>query len=345
MGREKADYSNPYRGMRLGELARDSLERAGVDTKGKMADEFARSALSLRPQGAQTTSDFPVILENTMHKLVLMGFQAQTSTHQAFVKYGDVSDFREWNRIVPGVMGNLGIVNEHGEYENKAIPDGVGNAVQAVRRGNILSVTPEVIVNDDTGYIVGLAEGAGRMGQRSIERAVYEYLETNPTLSDGVALFHASHGNLASSGAAPTVDLIDAAAVAMAQQTGPGDDAEYLDITPYAAVANVALRGNLVTIIGAEFDPDTANKLHKPNKVRGIVQEIATTPRLAAAPWYLFADPNVYPVIEVVFLNGQREPRLVTEENFRTGGMAWRVELPFGVGAVDYRGAYQNPGE
>lgn len=345
MGQTRADGANPYRGLSLGEMARRSLARAGVRVEGQTIEELAPRALRHGPvYGMQGTSDFPVVLENTLHKLLLAGYTAQPITYDQWCKIGDVSDFREWKRLVPGMIGNLDTVNEHGEYLNKALPDAVANTVSVVRRGNIVQITPETLVNDDIGYVQSLADGLGRSGARAIERAVYVYLESNPVLSDGVPLFHATHGNLAASGAAPTMALLDAAASAMAVQTAPGADAEYLDISPYAALANRALKGTLIGIVEAEYDPDTANKLQKPNIVRGIVERIVTTPRLSAAPWYLFADPNVAPVIEVVFLNGQREPRLVQEESFRTGGLSWRVELPFGVGAIDYRGGYKNPG-
>ncbi len=344
MGRVKADAGNPFRGMTLGAMAMAALKRAGARVDGLTLDELAPLALSRGQVYGQSTSDFPVVLENTMHKLIVTAFNATPSTWDKWAKVGDVTDFRAWKRLVPGLIGNLDTVGEDGEYKNKAFPDATANSVQVVRRGNIAQITPEVLVNDDIGYIQNMTDGLGAGGKRAIERAVYALLEANPTLSDGVALFHATHGNLAGSGAAPTVALLDAAANAMALQVAPGDDAEYLDITPAVALANRALRGTLMVLIGAEYDPDTANKLQRPNMVKGIVQNIVTTPRVAAAPWYLFADPSVAPVIEVVFLNGQREPRLTQEENFRTGGLAWRVELPFGVGAIDYRGAYKNPG-
>lgn len=345
MGRGRADGANPYRGLSLGEMARRSLARAGVRVEGQTVEEFAPMALRHGPvYGMQGTSDFPVVLENTLHKLVLTGYTAQPITYDQWCKIGDVSDFREWKRLVPGLIGNLDTVNEHGEYLNKNLPDATANKVSAVRRGNIVQITPETLVNDDIGYISDLAVGLGGAGGRAIERAVYALLESNPVLSDGVALFHATHGNLAGSGAAPTMALLDAAAAAMAVQKAPGTDQEYLDISPYAALANRTLKGTLIGIVQAEYDPDTANKLQKPNIVRGIVERIVTTPRVSALPWYLFADPNVAPVIEVVFLNGQREPRLAQEESFRTGGLSWRVELPFGVGAIDFRGGYKNPG-
>ena len=266
-------------------------------------------------------------------------------TYDRFCKIGDVSDFRSWSRIVPGMIGNLDGVNEAGEYRDKVIPDGTKNSIQATRKGNIISITPEVLVNDDTGAITDMARGIGAAGPRTIERAVYALIEANPLLADGVALFDtATHANLASSGAAPTVALLDAARVAMAKQTAPGTDAEYLDIRPAVALVSTGLDGTMKVLVGAEYDPDTANKLQRPNIARGIVRDIVSSPRLSANPWYLFADPMVAPVIEVVFLNGQREPRLVQEEAFRTGGLSWRVEMPFGVGAIDYRGVYKNGG-
>lgn len=345
MGAEKPDATNPWRGHRLIELAKASLEAIGIKTAGMSSMEIADAALAHQaPRGAQTTSDFPVILENTMHKLVLTGYTGQTSTWQRFCKTGSVSDFRIWNRIVPGLIGNLDGVNEHGEYKNKAIPDGQKNPIQATRKGNIIQITPETIINDDTGYIQTMATSLGAAGNRAIERAVYALLLANPTMSDGVALFDANHGNLAGSGAVPTVDLLDAARVAMSKQKAPGPDAEYLSIVPAIAVVTGGQAGNMRVIVNAVYDPDTANKLQKPNKVNGIVRDIVDSPWLTGTTWQLFADPSVNPVFEVVFLDGQNTPIATEEINFRTSGRAWKVELPFGVGAIDWRGAYRNPG-
>ena len=345
MGADKPDGANPYRGMRLHELARACLRASGVNPDGMSQMEIATAVLTRQlPRGAQTTSDFPVILENTLHKLVLTGFMAQTSTWQRFCKIGDVSDFRAWNRLVPGLLGNLDDVNEAGEYKYKNIPDAQKNSVQAKRKGNIINVTPEVLINDDTGYIQSMAGGLGATGQRAIERAAYVLLNSNPTMSDGVALYHATHGNLAGSGAVPSVATLDAARQALMSQKAPGADAEYLDIAPAVAVVALAQGGNTRVIVEAKYDPDTADKLQKPNKVNGIVKDIVDSPRVNGTLWHLFADPNVAPVYEVVFLDGQRTPTVTEEVNFKTSGLAWKVELPFGAGAIDWRGGYRNPG-
>lgn len=346
VGAEKHDTSNPWRGFRLHEMARATLEAAGFSVTGLAPEEFAAKALTRHAvSGMQTSSDFPIILENTMHKLVLMGFNAQSSKWDRFCKIGDVSDFRSWARIVPGLIGNLDGVNENGEYLNKNIPDGEKNTISASRKGNIINITPEVIINDDTGYIQDIAVGLGMAGNRAIDRGVFTLLESNPTLSDGVALFHASHGNLAGTAGVPSVAAFDAMRVAMAAQVAPGDDKEPLDIQPWVSVSHTTLEGDIKVINDSIYDPDSSNKLQKPNKVRGLVQDMVGSPRLTSTTaWYGFADPSIAPVIEVVFLNGQREPRVVEEENFRTSGLAVKVELPFGVGAIDYRGGYKNAG-
>jgi hypothetical protein len=96
-------------------------------------------------------------------------------------------------------------------------------------------------------------------------------------------------------------------------------------------------------VAGSQYDPDSAARLLVPNKVNGLISTVIDTPRLSTG-WYLLANPTDAPVIEVVFLDGNQNPRIQQEESFRTKGLSWSVELPFGVGIVDYRGIYWNDG-
>lgn len=344
-GKEKHDPQNEFRNFRLEDVAKSCLERSGRNTRGMDRIALAKAALAMRANAGlgHTTSDFPVLLENVMHRQVLTAYQATPDTWSMFCVTGSVSDFREWQRLRVGSIGDIETVNEHGEYRSKAIPDAAKEGITAVRRGNIIGITPEVIINDDIGYISSLTTNLGRAAKRTIETKVFALLTLNPALKDGKAIFHADHGNLAGSGAAPSVASLEAARVAMAQQMDIGGN-EYLDIRPNIWLGPLSQGGDVRVLVGAQYDPDTANKLQKPNKVNGIVQNIVDTPRIAGTEWYLFADPTVAPVIEVVFLDGQTEPVVAMEEAFNTGGVSYRVELPFGVGAIGYEGAYKNPG-
>lgn len=345
-GKEKHDPQNEFRGMRLEDVARSSLERSGRAVKGLDRISIIKAALAMRPNmsgGSQTTSDFPVLLENVLNKQLLTAYQVTPDTWSKFCKIGTVSDFREWLRLSVGTIGNLDTVNEAGEYLQKQLPDARKEGVTATRKGNIISITPEIIINDDIGYISDISTNFGRSGKRTIEAAVYALIAANPTMKDGFALFSTDHNNYQGTGAVPSVDSIDAGRVAMASQKDINGN-DYLDIMPAIWLGPVGKETSVKVINSAAFDPDTANKLQRPNGVQGIFREVIGTARLSSTPWYMFADPNVAPVIEVVFLDGQSEPILAMEESFNTGGISYRVELPFGVGAIGYEGGYKQAG-
>jgi phage major head subunit gpT-like protein len=66
----------------------------------------------------------------------------------------------------------------------------------------------------------------------------------------------------------------------------------------------------------------------------------------SAKAWYLLADPNDLPVIEVAFLNGQESPTIETAEaDFNMLGVKMRGYHDFGVALQDPRGGVKAKGE
>jgi hypothetical protein len=62
--------------------------------------------------------------------------------------------------------------------------------------------------------------------------------------------------------------------------------------------------------------------------------------------WYLFADPNRLPALEVAFLNGKQTPTVErADANFNTLGIQFRGYIDFGVKEQDHRGAVKVKGE
>lgn len=336
-GVEKHDAGNEFRGMTLMDVARASLEMGGDYRRGMDKREMVAAAFT------QSTSDFPVLLENVMHKALLAAYAEAPDTWSRFCRRGEVSDFRAHKRYRVGSFGNLDAINELGEFKNKSIPDGEAEPITADTKGNIVNISRKAIINDDLSAFVGLGQQLARAGKRTVEADVYALLASNPALSDTVALFHASHSNLAGSGAAISVATLDAGRVAMKKQTGVGGN-DYLDIMPAVLVCGAAAGGSARVTVNAQYDPDTANKLQKPNAVNGIVKDIVDTPRISGNEWYLFADPAVAPVIEVAFLDGIDEPFLDVQQGWNVDGAQYKVRLDYGVAAIDYRGAYKNAG-
>jgi hypothetical protein len=66
----------------------------------------------------------------------------------------------------------------------------------------------------------------------------------------------------------------------------------------------------------------------------------------SAKAWYLLAEPNDLPVIEVAFLNGQEAPTIETAEaDFNVLGVQMRGYHDFGVALQDPRGGVKAKGE
>lgn len=336
-GVDKMDAGNEFRGMRLTEVAKLCLERAGVSARGMDEREMVKRAFTT------STSDFPVLLENAMHKTLQQAYAAAPDTWSRFCATGSVTDFRAHNRYRLGSFGNLDALGENSEFKNKSIPDGEKSSITANTKGNVINISRQTIINDDLGAFIGLSQMLGRAGRRTIEADVYALLASNPIMYDGIALFHADHDNLAGTGALVSVTSIEAARIAMAKQTDiSGND--FLDLRPALWLGGMAQGGQARVTNDAQYDPDTANKLQMPNKVRGLFKDVIDTARITGTEWYAFADPNDAPVIEVAFLNGEQEPFLESEQGFEVDGLQWKVRLDYGVAAIDYRGGYKNTG-
>ena len=340
---ESARNGNPYAHTTLLALAERSLIQAGVNTRGMDREQIARGVLAV-----QTTSDFPVLLENVLHRVLVGAYNLQQFTWTRFCATGTLSDYRPHSRYHLSSFSDLKPVNEAGEYENGVLGDGEVETIKGARKGRILQITPEVLVNDDLGAFVRITTALGQAAGRTIEKDVYDVLKQNgglgPVMKDGHTLFHAEHGNIAA-GAAVSVDSFDAMRQMMALQMDPGGN-DYLDISLSRFLGTVAMHGRATLVNNSEYDPDVTGKLQVNNTSRATFSDIITSPRLGTGKgWYGFADPNVEPVIEVAFLNGVQTPVLEQETNFRTDGLSWKVVHKYGVGAVGWRGAAYNPGE
>ncbi len=332
-----------FRGVSCVDLARESLGNAGIRVQSRNPRDIVGSAFTVRNEITQTTGDFTVLLENVMHKTLQASYAVTPDTWSQVCGIGTVTDFRVANRYLRGTFGALDSLNEAGEFKNKSIPDGAKQTIQAGTKGNIINLSRQAIINDDMGVFTDLATDLGRAAKLTIEIDFYALLNSNPVMFDGFALFSAQHANIAAVGGPPGVAVFDAARVQMATQKDVSGN-EFLDIRPDIWLGPLGLEGATKVIIGSPYDPDATSKLQRPNMVQGLVGTIVGTPRLTGAPWYMFADKDSAPAIEVVFLNGVQEPYLDNELGWRVDGTEWKVRLDYGVGAVNWRSAIRNPG-
>lgn len=335
-----------FRGLSMVEIARRSLELAGVRTAGMSKMEIVGAAFTRG--GMATTSDFPVLLENALNKVLLARYATTPDTWRLFCKVGSVSDFRASKRYRQGSFGTLDGLNEHGEFKQKSIPDGAKESLTAGTKGNIIAISRQAIVNDDMGAFNSLAMDLGRAAALSIEVAVYALLAENaglgPTMADGKTLFHADHNNI-TAGAALAAAALDLDRVKLGQQTDVSGN-EVLDLTPSVLLLSKTLGGQARVINDSSFDPDTvANKAQMKANIAGkMFEKIVDTARITTTRRYVLADPSSNPIIEVAFLDGQQTPVMESQNGFDLDGVKWKVRHDFGVAGIDYRGAVTNAG-
>lgn len=349
-GAIKADGSNPYRGWSLVDMARASLRRAGINADGMDKMTLVGAAFdprSIMAAGLQGTTDFPVLLENALNKSVQAAYAITPDTWSRFCRTGSVTDFRAHNRYRVGSLGNFQGVNEHGEFKRVAIPDAERSTISATTKGLIVSITRQLVINDDLQAFNDIGTMIGRAGRRSVEVDVYAMLASNsgagPTMPDGNPFFHSSRGNVVATGVVNSVSSWDAMRVLMARQLDVGAN-DFLDLRPAVWLGPVEQGGLARTINDSQFDTEVSSKFQVPNRVRGLVRDIVDTPRLSGTAYYLFADPSEAPAFEVAFLDGQSTPFLDLQNGFTVDGASFKGRLDYGVAAIDPRGAVRNPG-
>jgi hypothetical protein len=335
---------NPFRGATLLQMAERCLRAAGVNPDGLDKRDLVGRAF-------QTTSDFAVILEDAIHKQLLGAYRLAPRSWADICAVTSVGDFREHKRYRLGSIGTYDALDEHGEFRRKTIPDAERYGISASPHGNMIAVSREVIINDDLGAFMGLAQQFGRAGGLTVETAVWAMFAENagagPLLADGYALFATQHSNIeATTVGVPGTATIEASAVLMSQQKDPSGN-EYLDIQPAIWVGPRGLRGHAQTANDSQYSTDAApaTKVQwQPNIVRGYFSNVVGSPRLTGNPWYLFADPSEVPTFMVAFLDGEQEPYIETRDGWTVDGAEIKARLDFGVAAVDYRGAVKNNG-
>lgn len=334
---------NEFSGLSLREAARESLRAANGDHRISDPMVLVSEAMGLntRAVGYHSTSDFPQVLANVAKKSMLKGFEEAEETFEKWTARGVLTDFKPTKRVDLNLFPSLLHVPEGAEYKHGTVGER-GETVTLATYGRLFAITRQAIINDDMSVFTRLPASMGRAARRTVANLAWAVLTANAAMADGIALFHADHGNLSGAAAAPSVATIDTAKVAMAKQRDPDLIATALNIRPKFLLVPVEYEGTALVTMQSEFNP--ANTQRVPNHVRGLA-EVISDARLSihsATRWYMAADPNAVDTIEVSYLNGDAEPKVEQQPGWDVDGMSFKVRIDAAVKALDYRGLYAN---
>ena len=332
---DAAPGAQELRGHSMVELARESLQREGLQANFGDNMELARQAIN-------STSTFPAIMANLANKSVMVGFNEAETTYQIWAGKGSNRDFKEAARVALSEAGNLELVPEGGQFQQDFLGEASARTKVATY-GKLFSLTRQAIINDDLGLFSKIATKYGSAAKRLVNKMVYAQLTGNVKMQDGVALFDNKHGNVVGTGEALSVKAIAKAITAMRRQKGITGEAT-LNITPKYLVVPPELEMIAYQIVNSTAAVDGVNSgVVNPYKGRFVV--VADAELTDPDAWYLVADASQHDTIEVTYLNGVETPRLETRQGFDVDGIEYKVAFDCGVSALDFRGVFKNAGK
>ncbi|GGC90412.1 ClpP-like prohead protease/major capsid protein fusion protein [Chelatococcus reniformis] len=339
---EDADRGNEFVGLTLAEMARSALTMRGV--RNGHRDRMSMVGLAFTTMNAgpgyHSSSDFGNVIQNVAYRAMMRGYEEVDESFPLWTGTGTASDFRPIARVDLGLFPNLDKVEEGAEYTYGTIAD-TGTTVQIASYGKMFAITRQAIINDDLGFFDRVPRRMGRAAKRTIGNLVYAILNGNPTMQDGVALFHANHGNLAGAGAAISVASVGAVEAAMGVQKDEAGIGTSAGVVPKYMLVPITLKMAANTIMTAANTPGDGAQIANP--VRGLATVVADS-RLSGTAWYMAADPAQTDTIEVTYLDGVQEPFMDQREGWSVDGTEFKVRMDAGVKALHWRGLYKQPG-
>lgn len=327
------DAGRQFRGMSLLELGRSLLEAQGINTRGMDKMQLAERAM-------HGTGDFPAILANVANKTLRAAYENAPQTFRPFTKQATAPDFKSIQRTQVGDAPTLKKVNEHGEFTYGTIGEGK-ETYQLATYGRIIAITRQAIINDDLSAFTDMPAKFGRAAANLESDIVWGIVTGNAAMSDGVALFHADHGNLAAVNAAIAVASLGIGRAAMRKQTSL--DGQLINVMPEFLLVPAALETVAQQYTSAAY---VSTKGADINPFASTLQVIAE-PRLdanSATAWYLAADPAQIDTIEYCYLDGNEGVYLETRNGFEVDGMEIKARLDFAAKSIDHRGMWKNAG-
>jgi hypothetical protein len=213
-----SDRAREFRGLSLADMKGRLLEARGVRTRGLTSDEILTRA---DVGGLHTTSDFPLLLADALHKELDRQIVAAQTPLKALSRERTASDFRTLyvNRI--GNASGLEKVNEAGEFKRGTWGEEREDFALATY-GRIWGITRQVLVNDDLSFFTDIAEEAA-LAVAELEASRFVALLVGAgglgaIVSDGKTAFHADHKNIGTASAPDVASLSQARQLLRAQK-------------------------------------------------------------------------------------------------------------------------------
>ncbi len=296
-----------------------------------------REAAGERFSESVSTTTFANVLGDSMRRSLVRAYEGDTDL-QGWRRICDVVprfDFRSNEITRIGGYGNLPAVNQGAGYTALTTPSDEKATYAVTKRGGTEDVTLEAIRNDDVGALRRIPQELSAAALQTLYEFVFDFIRTNPTVYDGVALFHASHNNLgttaldATSAAAARLAMVNQVRAGSGKKINCGPATLLIPFELQEAAFNLFVRG-------------TNNDKTYVQTLNPVVVPINYW--TDANDWAMVADPMKCPTIEIGFLDGQETPDLFVQDMPNVGSMfsndklTYKIRHIYGGNVIDFRG-------
>lgn len=298
-----------------------------------------------------TTTTLAELVRNVMNKRLAEEWtrlgQAGYTWWQRIVHEEDFTSLQQVSWIMVGGFGDLPTVAEGASYTELTWDD-KRETTDWTKKGGYIGLTLEMIDRDDTARVRAIPRLLATAAIRTLSGAIAALFTQNggvgPTLSDGLALFHASHGNLRT--AALSAAEWDNVIQAMFKQTEL-NSGKRLGVRPRFLLVPIELEKTALQILGASQDP-ALTTAELDNVRRQSISDVIVVPEWSDAnDWAAVADPALAPGIGVGYRYG-RTPEVFVAQDEVVGSMFTHDELRvkvrflYAAGVMDYRPLHKN---
>lgn len=327
LGIRNAEAPREFQHMSLTQIAGTVIESNGGSARGLNPDRLIRNAM--------TSSDFPSLLGSAVNRALVAQFQELANEHRQLVATRDLNNFKPGKSISVSAFPSLKEKPEAGEITYSSLTDNA-ESIQLKTFARGLSLSREAMINDDLGGLARTIQSAALAAIRLERDLVFGALVDNPKLADKTALFASGHANIETG----ALDLAGLSAARAKMRKQKDRDGNFIVVQPALLVVPVALETAAEALVASLLTKSETRESAAPSWITSLT--VVTDPRLDAASettWYLMANPNSAPVLELAFLQGVQSPVVEESPDFDSDTTRFKVRYDLGIAPIDHRGA------
>ncbi len=329
---DDAPAAREYRGTTLLDMARESLELSGVNARGMDKSEIAVRAM-------HATTDFPLLMSSIQRVTLKAAYGEEVQTWRPMAEQRNLPDFREMKEIEVGGQMLPEEIKEGGEYKAGTIQEQQGSWFLS-EYGKKLVIGRRLIINDNLGYITRAVQTLARGVAVFEANQMWGLITGNAKcMSDGVALFHASHNNIGTG-------VIGETSISEARQK-MRNQKDFTGKNPLYVVPQYILLPTTLEMAFDKFNTTIVpNQTSSVNVFSGYLQKIVE-PRLDASSTAQFYIVGNYPGVDKLvygYLEGEAGPTIESEIKRDPDGITTYLRHDFGCMVSQHQAFYRSTG-